>query len=359
MAKRRNAHLVGSVPLDNVDAVFRMAAFSLGGYLRRIPDGETGARLGWIRWQCDIFTQHPQFVETEADTNPFAPARKRFALIKEVDLEFPPLGYAKVASESFREFQRLKQEKTIPAEIRFQVSLPTPSNVLRALVAREHIDVVEPAYERALLREVDGLVQTIPSKELAIQWDIPFEVRWWQTAERSGWRGSPFRPWFDNLQEGITARLCRLANHVPSQVELGFHMCFGDYQHLRAAQRPLATMMSAPPNSEAVVDLAGTLLSRTQRPISFLHIPVPRECDPMYFEGLRRLQPPDTPDTDLFLGLIHLTDGLAGSMQRVNHARKVITDFGVATECGWGRRAPESVPGVFALHRAVLEACDD
>jgi hypothetical protein len=31
-------------------------------------------------------------------------------------------------------------------------------------------------------------------------------------------------------------------------------------------------------------------------------------------------------------------------------------DFGIATECGFGRRPPETVPELLALHRAVLSA---
>jgi hypothetical protein len=116
-------------------------------------------------------------------------------------------------------------------------------------------------------------------------------------------------------------------------------------------------MTGPPADTEAVVDLALRLLSEIERPISFLHIPVPRESNRTYFEALRRLQLPD--GSELYLGLIHLTDGLAGSIRRVNDARKFSTSFGVATECGWGRRAPDTVPQLFALHRAVLEACAD
>jgi hypothetical protein len=45
------AHLVGSVPLPEVEAVFVIAASALGDRLRRLPDGEPGARADWILWQ--------------------------------------------------------------------------------------------------------------------------------------------------------------------------------------------------------------------------------------------------------------------------------------------------------------------
>jgi len=44
---RLGAHLVGSVPLESADAVFRAVTDRLGGRVTRIPDGETGDRVGW------------------------------------------------------------------------------------------------------------------------------------------------------------------------------------------------------------------------------------------------------------------------------------------------------------------------
>ena len=57
----RGAHLVGSVPLDTADAVFRTVAVSLGDRLRRIPDGETGERALFAGWQVATFARHPDF----------------------------------------------------------------------------------------------------------------------------------------------------------------------------------------------------------------------------------------------------------------------------------------------------------
>lgn len=42
--KADRAHLIGSVPLPDSEAVFRQVAGELGPYLRRLPDGETGER---------------------------------------------------------------------------------------------------------------------------------------------------------------------------------------------------------------------------------------------------------------------------------------------------------------------------
>ena len=52
------AHLVESIPLTIGPDASRVAAHWFGRYLPRIPDGETGVRLGWIRWQRDVFAAH-------------------------------------------------------------------------------------------------------------------------------------------------------------------------------------------------------------------------------------------------------------------------------------------------------------
>ena len=51
----RHAHLVGSVGLDNAEAVFTAVADILGPNCPHIPDGETGPRGYWIRWQQKTF----------------------------------------------------------------------------------------------------------------------------------------------------------------------------------------------------------------------------------------------------------------------------------------------------------------
>ena len=81
-------------------------------------------------------------------------------------------------------------------------------------------------------------------------------------------------------------------------------------------------------------------------------MPVPRDRDDdPYFSPLRDLNLKS--GTELYLGLIHLTDGIEGAKRRAAAAKRVIPDFGVATECGFGRRPPETIPDLLRLHRAV------
>ena len=53
--KERAVLLVGSVPLETSKAVFEAVGTKLGKLIKRIPDGETGARKDWVVWQADVF----------------------------------------------------------------------------------------------------------------------------------------------------------------------------------------------------------------------------------------------------------------------------------------------------------------
>ena len=56
---------------------------------------------------------------------------------------------------------------------------------------------------------------------------------------------------------------------------------------------------------------------------------------------------------NVFLGLVHHTDGTPGTLRRLQMARKHASRFGIATECGFGRRPPETMPALLRIHREV------
>ena len=59
------------------------------------------------------------------------------------------------------------------------------------------------------------------------------------------------------------------------------------------------------------------------------------------------------PETELCLGLVHHTDGVAGTRKRLATAEKYVEDFSIATECGFGRRPPETIPELLRIHAEV------
>jgi hypothetical protein len=139
--------------------------------------------------------------------------------------------------------------------------------------------------------------------------------------------------------------IVRAANNVPPEVHLGIHLCYGDPGHKHIIE---------PKSVGLMVDMSNPLAQEINRPINWLHMPVPRDRDDdAYFEPLRRLKLRD--GTKFFLGLIHLTDGLEGGKRRIATAARFHDNFGLATECGFGRRPPETIRDLIALHESVAK----
>ena len=84
-------------------------------------------------------------------------------------------------------------------------------------------------------------------------------------------------------------------------------------------------------------------------------LPVPRgRDDDAFFAPLAALKL--RPETELYVGCIHYTDGLDGTKRRRATAAKHAKNFGLATECGFGRRDPATIPALLALHAASAKA---
>ena len=69
---------------------------------------------------------------------------------------------------------------SIPAGVKFQVSLPTTAAFLNAHVVSSQHAVIEPIYRARLLAEVDQMVEIIAPSDLAIQWDVSTEMAQWE-----------------------------------------------------------------------------------------------------------------------------------------------------------------------------------
>jgi methionine synthase II (cobalamin-independent) len=340
---------VGSVPLGSAEEVFRTIASIVGERASRLTDGETGPRLNWIEWQAPVFEAHPLFQRyptagLEMDwRNEVATAEGRLKgwhyLKPGADvskLSFGPLGYASVARESFEVFARLKREGVVQPGCRFQISIPTPYNVLDQRLPPEQRLEVEKPYEKRMLEEIDEIASSLPHDEIAIQWDAAHEIENLDGA----------RPhWFDNAEQGIIERLARLAEHIPADIELGYHFCYGDFQHRHIVE---------PKDTGLMVRVANRLSTTIKRPIGWFHMPVPRDrADKEYFAPLSGLRLAN--GTKLYLGLIHFTDGIAGTRARLVAAREFVKDFGIATECGLGRRPRDTIPALLRLHAAASD----
>ncbi len=311
----RGAHLVGSVPLADTEAVLRAAGAQLGAHLRRIPDGETGERGGFIGWQVPAFMQLAGIAQT-GDSR-VAP---------------PELGYADAAIASYPIFAALRAQGIIPRNARFQVSLPTPIALVHALVDEGDHEAVEALHATGMRAELDRILAAIPHADLAIQWDTPIEF-----AVLEGVMPS----YYADPRAAIFERLPRWGGWVPAGVELGYHLCYGDNDGQHFIE---------PADAGLLVEVANHLAESLARPLNWVHMPVPQDrSDAAYYAPLAGLRP----ETELYLGLVHLADGVDGARQRIAAAVAVVPAFGVATECGMGRRAPETALALLDLHAAI------
>ena len=330
------AHLVGSVPLASSEAVFRTVADEIGDRLRRIPDGETGPRSDWIVWQLPVFTTQRQLevVPPGADSWRPLPRVRLTDGARAESVTFGALGYADAALSSYRVFARLKRDGVVPVPCRFQVCLPTPLAPISAFVVPEHQELLEPVYEEQVLGELRTILGELPHDQLAIQWDTNFEL---------GMLEGVFPVWFGDVKGGILERLLRISRHVPADVQLGYHLCYGDVQHRHFKE---------PADAGKLVEVANALAASLGRPLTWIHLPVPRErLDEAYYAPLRDLRL--RAETELYLGLLHHTDGVEGTRRRIETAQRFVSGFGVATECGWGRRPAATIPDLLRIHAAV------
>jgi ubiquinone/menaquinone biosynthesis C-methylase UbiE len=335
-------HLVGSVPLGSAEEVFSRVADALGDRLRRMPDGETGARSDWIVWQYPLFSSQPQFEIGPPGAGSYR-ALPQLRLRTGEDahgMAFEELGYASAAIDSYRTFARLKRDGVIPAGMRFLVSLPTPLAPVSAFVALEYQDALEPVYEAQMRKEVERILTAVPTDQLAIQWDARYEFAMLEGA---------IAVWFEDVRAGVVERLLRLARMVPATVELGFHLCYGDDEHGHFAE---------PEDAGKLVGVANALAATLDRQLNWIHMPVPQErTDDGYYAPLGELRLPA--ETELYLGLLHAGETGDGARRRIAAARAHVDTFGVATECGWGRGGAAAVAGLLELHRELSAPLPD
>jgi hypothetical protein len=335
-----NVHLVGSVGLDTVEDVFRTVGKELGPHLKRIPDGEVGGRKLWISWQYPLLR-----ASTFLRPDPSGKVRptNKFSLltlaedVKPSDVHFGELGYAREARASYLDFVAARDKGELPKAIRFQVCLPTPFAVVSSVVMPEAIATVEAAYEKAMIAEVAALCQHIPHRDLCIQWDVCNEMVIWDGQQTDA------VPYGNEPRDKIIARLQRLCAAVPDDVELGLHLCYGDFGGKHFVE---------PKDAAAMVDFANTLSASIAHTLAYIHMPVPinRSDDAFHkpFAGLKLKE-----GTMLFLGVVHAKDGAEGTKARMAAARRYAPEFGIATECGMARaRSEETVRSLLKIHAA-------
>jgi methionine synthase II (cobalamin-independent) len=334
-------HLVGSIGLDTVEDVFHSVGTLLGPHLRRIPDGEVGGRRLWISWQYPLLRSstflRPDPSGAVRPTNRF-PLLTLAPDVAADEVRFGELGYAREARASYLDFVAARQKGELPHGVRFQVCLPTPFAVVSSVVVADALPAVEAAYERAMIAEVAAIYRHIPHQDLCIQWDLCNEMIIWDGQQTDA------VPYADTSRESLLARLRRLCARIPPDTELGLHLCYGDFAGRHFVE---------PRDAGKMVDFANALAKTITHKLAYIHMPVPLERDDDAFH--RPFADLDLPaGTELYLGVVHIKDGVEGARRRIAAARRHAPNFGIATECGMARaRSEDIVRKLLQIHADV------
>ena len=331
-----NVHLVGSVGLDTVPEVFAAAGKYLGPYLKRVPDGEVGGRRLWVSWQYPLLRASPFLQAEPAPSNSGVgfPVMRVADDVKPEEIRFGELGYAREARASYIDFLAAREAGVLPRQVRFQVCLPTPYAVVTSFCAPASVPAILPAYKRAMLREAEAVCAVIPHGDLCLQWDVCHEMLTWD----GRW---PRRAAFSGMDRQFADAFARLSAVVPRDVELGIHLCYGDFEGRHFVE---------PQDAAKMVELANLVFGSVERALAYIHMPVPiGRSDDAYFAPMKNLRLP--PGTELYLGLVHAQDGVEGTVKRMATAKKHAPPFGIASECGISRaRKPEVVEEFFRVY---------
>lgn len=218
--------------MANAAEVFETVSSALGPHLKRLPDGETGERSDWITWLEPAFANNPAFVKSGKffRVHSSGTGRERYTLkpgFTAADVRFDDLFYADIAKQSYADFKRLKDAGKIAAGAKFQVDLvPAHSVIWLFLIDALHAPI-DPLYNDAVKREIDKIATAIPHGELAIQFDVASAV--FARLERN--EASSYGRSKQETQETFSTIVADLGNRVPADVDLLYHLCYGDSNH--------------------------------------------------------------------------------------------------------------------------------
>jgi len=339
--------LLGSLPADSTETALRAGGELFSDLVFALPDGETGPRAAWVGYERErLVRPHPD-VETVAVTeSPTGIPRHAyetpvFKLRDGVgDVHWDAWPRIDDAIESYRTFRALRDEGVIPAGLRFQIGLPFPSSALNGFKADFASDFAAalPGFEDLVGREIERLMSEIPAEDLALQWDVCYEV-----LDIEG-----VIPWMgEGAWERFTGPVGRLTRLIPEDVLVGYHLCYGTF--------PEWPMYEAR-DMGLLVRMANHAVANSGRTVDWVHMAGPRYLrseDESFFAPLADL---DTGDTRIYLGIVLPIDGLAGLRRRHATASKYLDDFGVAMYCGFGRQPGEDGMETMREHRRVTEA---
>jgi hypothetical protein len=350
--------LVGSMPFDDAETVFRETAKGLKGHLAAMPDGEVQERKNWVGMLPEfVFQFHPQLEETISPGPTLEQPDLLGVHLSELDpfwafkvkdgekLKFDNILYADFAIASYATFKRLRDQGVIEPGTRFQVSLPSPNSAIDSFFT--DLDAwpeIHEAYLEATNHEIHRILEVVPANDLSIQFDMAWELVDLATGAATNY----FSYWPRLDLEGKIARhaaqLDEIWKAVPDETLLGYHWCYGTW-----GGWPMADMQDL----ALCVRMSNEAVKRCGRRLDYVHMPVIKDPSDAFFAPLGDL---DIGDTKVYLGLVHEgEDGIEPFRRRLNAAREHLSSFGIGGVCGYGRIDPSELAGVLAVHTACAE----
>lgn len=337
--------LVGSLPADSTEGALRSAGRWFGDLVAAVPDGETGARAGWVTFEREHLARpHPDVEVVQETQSPTGLPRHPhetpvFRVRRGVEeLRWDTWPRVDAAIESYRTFRALRDQAVLPQHLRFQVGLPFPVSALNAFKDDFERDfaIAGPAFEDLVARELQRLSAAIPPEDLAIQWDMAYE-----TQDLEG-----VLPWTSgDAWSRFAGPVRRLTPLIPEQVLVGYHFCYGTF--------PQWPMYEAR-DMALVVRMANEAVQRSGRTVDWLHMAGPRNLrsrDRSFFRPLVDLEPKGA---RVFLGLAQQVDGELGLRMRAETAARYLDDFGLSHYCGFGRQPGEDGEATMREHAEAV-----
>ena len=337
--------LVGSLPASSSEEALRAGGELFGDLVFALPDGETGDRVLWAGYDAiSLVVPNPGVEVLDPGVMPPRHLEEIPILhirdgVEEVHFERWPRIDDAIAS--YEIFCGLRDEGVIPEGVRFQVALPYFTNIVAAFKTDFSHDypILGRALEDLFAREIKRLTAAIPPDDLAIQWDVCWEV---QNLEGVIW-------WMEdgNAWDRFAGPLARVTRLIPDEALVGYHLCYGTFGGWPMYEARDIGLM---------VKMANYAIENSGRAVDFLHMAGPRDLrsrDDRYFAPLADLK---APDTRVYLGIVLPVDGVDGLRHRHATASKYLDDFGVSMYCGFGRQPGEDGMETMREHRRVVKA---
>ena len=337
--------LVGSLPAESAEEALRAGAELFGDLVFALPDGETGPRAAWVGYERErLMRPHPDIETVENTASPTGIPRHAYETpvfrIRDgvTELRFDSWPRIDDAIASYGLFRDLREQGAIPEGVRFQVCLPFPSSALNAFKVDFAHDypIAVRAFEDLFDREMQRLTDAVPPEDLALQWDVCYEV-----LDAEG-----VVAWFsEGAWERFARSVERLTPQIPEDVLVGYHLCYGTF--------PEWPMYEAR-DMGLIVRMANHAVARSGRRVDWVHLAGPRYLrseDDGFFRPLEDL---DVGDARVFLGIVLPIDGVAGLRRRHATASRHLADFGVAMYCGFGRQPGQDGMETMREHRRVV-----